>query len=398
MNTETNPINIPDLLYTNESMPKTDLYPDEICEIENLHLPDQFQKSIEIKNPILPKPLSLLLSENRIFEDFPSPNQKKPRSAKFRSFRYSTQDKNLQLEQREFFSPVDKKRIKSRFFKVMVQFYIVKQFVKNIKKLAFPIKFEHLGRNHFKILNDLVFYSEGLENGNIQKESLKIRIQRKMIEFTENKCYKGICQGFFKTLEKIIRFHIFPTHKFILFWEFFVILITIFYFIIIPIEIAFGTYDESFAHSFINLSISIFFIDMMVNFNTAFHSKGQLITSKSKIFKNYLYGRFFGDLFSLSFLILNQLLGYSSEIWAIKVFAFTYLLRVKNLSRAISQFEEYLFCDENSSNLISFIRLLVNILLFSHWSACIWKLVGSSTEENGWIAYYHVDNLSVFSQ
>ena len=79
MNTETNPINIPDLLYTNESMPKTDLYPDEICEIENLHLPDQFQKSIEIKNPIMPNPLSLLFSENRISGLSISQPAKKPK-------------------------------------------------------------------------------------------------------------------------------------------------------------------------------------------------------------------------------------------------------------------------------------------------------------------------------
>lgn len=405
MNTETNPINIRDF-YTNESMPKTDLYPDEVCEIENLenlHLPDEFQKSIEIKSPIIPNPLSLLFSENKISEDYQSPIQRKnPRSAKFRSSRYSIKnsplERNLPMEQREIFSPIDKKRIKSRFFKVMLLYYIVKQFVKNMKRLTFPIKFEHLGKNHFKILNDLVFYREGLEKGKTQEESIKIRIQRKMMEFTENKCYKSFCHGFVKTLEKIMRFHIFPTHKFILFWEFFVILVTIFYFIIIPIEISFGNYNESFAQSFITLSISIFFIDMMVNFNTAFHSKGQLITSKAKIFQNYFYGRFFSDLFSLSFLILNQLLGYSSDIWIVKVFAFTYLLRVKNLSRAISQFEEFLFCDEDSSNLVSFVRLIVNILLFSHWSACLWKLVGSSDEENGWIAYYNIDNQSIFSQ
>lgn len=65
------------------------------------------------------------------------------------------------------------------------------------------------------------------------------------------------------------------------------------------------------------------------------------MTSKAKIIQNYFYGRFFSDLFSLAFLILTQICGYSAESWVIKAFAFTYLLRV-NLSRAISHLR--IFC------------------------------------------------------
>ena len=75
-----------------------------------------------------------------------------------------------------------------------------------------------------------------------------------------------------------------------------------------------------------------------------------------------------------------------------------FILRLQNLAKVISQFEELLFTDETTSNLISFIRLIFNILLFSHWSACIWKLVREYDEVHGWVKYYNMDSQSCLSQ
>ena len=82
----------------------------------------------------------------------------------------------------------------------------------------------------------------------------------------------------------------------------------------------------------------------------------------------------------------------------VKIFGFLYLLRMKNLSKAISNFEDFCFSDENTANLISFIRLIINILIFSHWSACVWKLVGNYDLENGWLAVYKVKSLATWQQ
>ena len=402
MNTETNPINGVEI-FTNPTQ-NFDLEPYDMAEIEDLHLPENFQ-SIRIKSPIIPSnKLSISFSENINNDDLYFPKSKSSRVR--RSLRFAATIRNFKksesrLEPRKLeigISEQDKKKMVSRFFKLMVVFYLVKKFIKKLRLFTFPNSLKQMGKAHFKILNDLAFFKEGLENQKSHDESsLTIRIKRKIMDLTENKFISRVCKCIIDLVHKMLKFHIYPTHNFFLFWEFFVMIVTIFYFIVIPIEIAFGQHDRAMDKPFIS-TILVFFIDILLNFNTAFYSRGQLITSKAKIFENYLKGRFFTDLFSLSYLILNQLGGYSSENWPIKAFAFTFLLRVKNLSRVVSQFEEFLFCDEDSSNIVSFIRLLVNILLFSHWSACIWKIVGTSNANSGWLAYYHVDNQGIFSQ
>ena len=81
-----------------------------------------------------------------------------------------------------------------------------------------------------------------------------------------------------------------------------------------------------------------------------------------------------------------------------KFLAFFFAFRIHNLSKAISRFEEFLFTDENTYNIISFVRLIFGILLFSHWSACIWALVGKGGRENGWLSVYGVEKQSVANQ
>ena len=382
-------------LFSSQSMSKSELGPDELCE--NLHISDNFQ-CLRFKSPFVANQVSMLLSEKTCTDENLSPGNFK--STKIRSsFRNNMRNKELLLQPRKsenLISEIDKKKMVSRFFKLMVLFYLVKKFIKKLKQITVSISFQQMEKNHFRVLNDPVFFKEGLEKK--QYESIKSKILRKVMEPAENKFIKPLFHATRNLAYKMYRFHIYPTHKFILIWECIILLVTIFYFFIIPIDIAFGNYKDNFDKSFIMKTIYVFFLDIIVNFNTAFYSSGQLITSKAKICKNYFYGRFFSDLFSLTFLILTQIFNYSSDSWVIKAFAFTYLLRVKNLSRAISQFEDFLFCDEDSSNIVSFFHLLVNILLFSHWSACIWKIVGSSDEENGWLAYYHVINQSLLNQ
>lgn len=175
-------------------------------------------------------------------------------------------------------------------------------------------------------------------------------------------------------------------------------MLTFLYMVIIPIEIGFGDMETNFPPGMKNLFLGIFFMDMTINFNTSYYSKGQLINSKKKILMNYLSGRFFKDFLSISFPISEYALGYSPNDFLVKVCGFLYLLRIRNLSKAVSRFEDYCFSDENTSNLISFIRLLISILLFSHWSACVWKLVGDADLTEGWLNVYGVKSNNMWSQ
>ena len=147
-----------------------------------------------------------------------------------------------------------------------------------------------------------------------------------------------------------------------------------------------------------SLTFLIFAFDFIVNFNTAFYSKGELIISKKQITKHYLKTFLFYDFVSLSFLILSGIFSLSIENRFLKVSAFFFLFRIRNLSKAISRFEDFLFIDEKTENIIGFVKLIFIILLFSHWSACIWVFIGKVEENSSWIIYYGLRHESYFKQ
>ena len=302
--------------------------------------------------------------------------------------------KEVNSEQR-----TNRDHIKQRktFFKLMLILVFVTKFIRKMRENTFTHSIKWLEKSHFKIINDLSFFKEGLEIKIPFRHNMS-RLHRRIVLITQRFWSQKFCNHVSSFILKKLEIYIHPTNTLLLFWEFFVTLITILYFIVIPIRIGFNDYLQIIDETLKNGTIFFFFLDIAVNFNIAFYSKGQLIVSKKKIFMSYFYDRFFSDLFSISFLILTDFLGYSEENYVIKVFGLIYLLRLKNLSRAISRFEEFCFCDENMSNVISFVRLLINILLFSHWAACLWKLLGTYDPEHGWLAAYNIDTQNGFHQ
>ena len=297
-------------------------------------------------------------------------------------------------------SETDKKKLNSRFFKLLVTFWLVKKFTRTLRENTFYRKPQWLKNFHLKIINDLVFFNEG--RSYTKKTTFLNHIKSKIIRHVFitllSQWIVKIFHIIIKKLKKTLLINIHPTNKFRLIWEFLVTLMTCFFLIIIPIEIGFDDVELIFGFFFKFIALMIFFLDMAINFNTSFYSREQLINSKKKILRNYFYGRFLKDFFSISFLILIYFFGYSSNDFLVKISGFLYLLRMQNLSKAISRFEDFCFSDETTSNLISFIRLILNILIFSHWSACVWKLVGNYDLEHGWLAVYNVKSQNTLEQ
>ena len=133
MNTEANPLNTADDPLTNLWMGKAELSFDEI---DDLHLTENYQ-CLRIKSPIIPNQLSISFSENNYTDDNLSPTNFK--TNKFRpSFRHAPTIKCVKNKDSHFhgkseilISAVDQKKMVSKFFKLMVLFYLVKKFIKN---------------------------------------------------------------------------------------------------------------------------------------------------------------------------------------------------------------------------------------------------------------------------
>jgi len=291
------------------------------------------------------------------------------------------------------------KIVNSKFFQVMLKLLLVKKFIRTLRENTFYRKTTCLKIRHFNLINDLAISNDEGRTNVYESFNEKIKFQMKNPIFQNlfvlffNKNIKKTFVRFLEQFQKFLYWLMFPTSNLRLVWDFIVAIVTILNLLFIPIRIGFemtfcDLCDSSF---FITFSLLMFFLDMILNFNTPYYSKGELIRDRFRLFKNYLFGRFIVDLFSLTYLLMTNFIDFSGKVEFLKISGFLFILRLQNVSKVISKFEDFIFTDENISNLISFIRLIFNVILFSHWSACLWKYIGESDEEHGWLAFYHLD-------
>jgi hypothetical protein len=251
-------------------------------------------------------------------------------------------DAKRSIEKLSPLSSLEKKKTESKFFKTMVKFYLVKKFIHNLRENTSYRKSDGLQHLHFAMINDLSFFEENNLNRVLNVKIYSNKIIQKMMIFFNNEHLMRLVEIILSKLYGSITMIIHPNNKFRLLWDFLQNLITILYFIIIPIKIAFenNAMMELDTLYFKTLSFSMFLIDIIINFKTAYYSKGELIVSRLKIFNNYLYGRFCTDFLSLTYLISTNLLGVSPHNFEIKLTGLFYLLRLQNLSKAVSRFED----------------------------------------------------------
>ena len=292
-----------------------------------------------------------------------------------------------------------KSKIPKRKPMFLGKLFLVKKFIKKLQESTFFRSPKWLKSLHYEIINDWSYF---LTKSHQKDTSLtflsKITKIKPLFNFLKM-AVVNLMKIFIILSKKFHGFIIYPSNFFRLFWDCFMFIITLHNFIVIPLNVGFAIdfFQEETIFSQFN-SIYIFLIDVFLNLNTAYYSRGELIESRLSIISNYIAkGSFLRDVLSLSFLILTQFLD-SSEISLIKFSALFFLLRVRNLSKAVKRFEEFFFSDEKTDNIISFIRLIFVILLFSHWCACFYILIGKSENPEGWMIAYGVKNSNMITQ
>ena len=276
----------------------------------------------------------------------------------------------------------EKKKNKTRFFSLRIEFFFVKKFLKKIREISSFHDWRALSLRHYDLLNDF-FISPFNSKHSITRNS---RFLPKNFWFWS------------KILSQILDMVLHPTNYFRLFWDFVQILMNLCYFGVIPVCIGFSLEIFREMQFGFYLTFLLFGFDFFMNFRTAFYNKGELIVAKNLIVKNYLKRFFIYDFLSLLFFIWNGLLGFSTESYLVKVSGFFFIFRIRNLSRAISNFEDFLFSDEKIDNLLDFLKLIFMILLFSHWCACIWILIGKTEGSESWLHNYKLAEAPFLNQ
>ena len=118
-------------------------------------------------------------------------------------------------------------------------------------------------------------------------------------------------------------------------------------------------------------------IDIILNFNAAYFSKGELIIDKTQIFKNYLYTEFPDDLVGVvPMLVFNLVKEYDSKFYFFVLISITRVLKFGVIMKKLGDIYNL---DQTLKNLMKLIKLFAMILFISHMFACLWLFFAKMT-------------------
>ncbi|CAK65385.1 unnamed protein product (macronuclear) [Paramecium tetraurelia] len=162
------------------------------------------------------------------------------------------------------------------------------------------------------------------------------------------------------------------------------IIINIFY---IPMQLSFQLNNNNTHTSQLGiykLILRIFLIEILLNFNTAYYSKGMIHESRQKIFKHYVQGEFAYDLIVVIPFLISQ--------YKIPYINFMLLLRITRVKKIFEQIEEISLIREKFAAPIDICKLLYFLILVSHMLGCAWHFVGQielqNNIDNCWLTRY----------
>jgi hypothetical protein len=161
---------------------------------------------------------------------------------------------------------------------------------------------------------------------------------------------------------------------------------------------------------------AMFMLDIVLNFNTGFYSKGMLIVSRKQIALNYIKFWFWLDLLA-SFpydVIVESFIGKEDEdnagsnsmykaprlLRLIKIFRFLRILkliRIAKLKQIIIKLEDF-FTSLTFSTLFVIFKLLAVIGFIAHWTACWFYFVSFEDSfffQDVWIRHSKTIDMSV---
>ncbi|KAL4480344.1 hypothetical protein ABPG74_020860 [Tetrahymena malaccensis] len=219
--------------------------------------------------------------------------------------------------------------------------------------------------------------------------------QQKSARIDLSRSLKNICKWIVKLSEHIFNSIpiIQPSSFLKVIWDILygiVVLISMFF---LPISIVFD-YNYSFIipSGIIVVIPIILMMDILVNMNTGYFEKGQVVKSRVSIVYFYLKNNSVTDIISvIPFIIsfyfdpyINQSLGdqklaENKPNWiqhpAYKIFLMLFFLKILSLSQIFRKIEERFNLSKRVTYILQLIKLLFTIILINHLFACLWVYV-----------------------
>lgn len=243
----------------------------------------------------------------------------------------------------------------------MSQLFLVKKFIKILRKTANLRTPNRYLLEKLDILQDLVFFKQGFaaSHSEDRTNSTKSRI---CAIFRAG--FKGFCEktaSFAKKHAKTVD----PDCFFKSFWDSLHLFVLSFYFFKIPVEMSFNVdifavlRDESeiFAEILRNFTFFFLLLDILLNFNTGYYNKGSLVLNYKKIAKKYVRNSFVLDVVSFIPVALEFKSGSDFSL------KWLFFLRMLDFFKILSKIEESVHINFKLFHILGYI--LAKILSFS---------------------------------
>lgn len=127
----------------------------------------------------------------------------------------------------------------------------------------------------------------------------------------------------------------------------------------------------------------IFFLDILINFNTCYYHQGELIQNHKLIIFNYL----FRGAFLLDFATMITIFTYFFIHGDLILFS---LLRMYHIPQYAFRIEEFFQLGRQMSSLFKVMKLIVFVLIIAHFFACIFYAITKEDPVHSWVG---VNNL-----
>lgn len=176
-------------------------------------------------------------------------------------------------------------------------------------------------------------------------------------------------------------------------WDLFIFLLVIYSVIMIPLRIGFDSRSSLGFVVFDSMIDCLFFIDMMLTFNTAYldtHLE-KYVYSRAKIAKNYLSFWFWIDLVSTvpidTLVVATTPADHTNfgAVRAVRILRLGRLFKLQRLSKLSEYLEEKLGIGPSQMNLV---MLVLQIFFVAHVFACFWHYLAlpSGDTARSWIS------------
>ena len=113
----------------------------------------------------------------------------------------------------------------------------------------------------------------------------------------------------------------------------------------------------------------LFILQVFLDINTSYYSKGNFVTNRRKIFHHYVKYCLLLDILTIMPFFFSDM---SSGVYLEIVVVF----RLKNVETLLKRLEEYLQLKGKKEGIFQLIKLIISLLFLAHISACAWHYIG----------------------